>query len=60
MFAGPIRSKIKVKQSIGRIMRKAHIGKSPVVVDFRDNRVDLLKNQGYARNKIYKYLVEGN
>ena len=55
-LAGPTRSGIKLKQSIGRIMRKASVKKSPEIVDFRDMQVDLLKAQAYARNKIYKYI----
>jgi superfamily II DNA or RNA helicase len=55
-LAGPTRSKIKLKQSIGRIMRKATIKKTPEIVDFQDMQVDLLKHQAYARNSIYKYL----
>jgi superfamily II DNA or RNA helicase len=55
-LAGPTRSKIKLKQSIGRIMRKATIKKTPEIVDFQDKQIDLLKHQAYARNKIYKYL----
>lgn len=56
MLAGPTRSEVKIKQSIGRIMRKAKHNKNPEIVDFRDVRVDLLKYQGYARNRVYKYL----
>jgi superfamily II DNA or RNA helicase len=55
-LAGPTRSEIKLKQSIGRIMRKASIKKTPEIVDFRDMCIDLLKRQAYARNKIYKYI----
>ncbi|GAH87590.1 unnamed protein product, partial [marine sediment metagenome] len=55
-LVGPTRSKIKLKQSIGRIMRKSTIKKNPEIVDFRDMGVDLLKSQAYARNQIYKYL----
>jgi superfamily II DNA or RNA helicase len=55
-LAGPTRSEIKLKQSIGRCMRKADFEKTPVIVDIRDNKVGLLKNQGYARNRTYKYL----
>ncbi len=55
-LAGPTRSEIKLKQSIGRIMRKALVKKTPEIVDFRDMQVDLLKSQAYARNRIYKYL----
>lgn len=55
-LAGPTRSEIKLKQSIGRIMRKASVKKTPQIVDFRDMQVDLLKRQAYARNKIYKYI----
>ena len=57
-IAAPTRSEIKLKQSLGRIFRKAAFEKSPVVVDFLDHKVDLLKSQGYARNRIYKYLKE--
>lgn len=56
LLAGPTRSEIKLKQSIGRIMRKASVKKTPEIIDFRDHLVDLLKNQGYRRNQIYKYL----
>jgi superfamily II DNA or RNA helicase len=56
-LAGPTRSEIKLKQAIGRIMRKATIKKTPEIVDFRDLQVDLLKRQAYARNKIFKYLA---
>jgi superfamily II DNA or RNA helicase len=55
-LAGPTRSKIKLKQSIGRIMRKSSKKKVPEIVDFQDMQVDLLKGQAYARNSIYKYL----
>ena len=55
-LVGPTRSEIKLKQSIGRIMRKAAVKKTPEIVDFRDMNVDLLKYQAYRRNKIYKYL----
>ena len=55
-LAGPTRSEIKLKQSIGRIMRKTVAKKTPEIVDFRDVNVDLLKSQGYRRNQIYKYL----
>lgn len=55
-LAGPTRSEIKLKQSIGRIMRKSSVKKTPEIVDFRDNLIDLLKRQGYRRNQIYKYL----
>ena len=57
-LAGPTKSEIKLKQSIGRIMRKALIKKTPEIVDFRDMQVDLLKHQAYARNRIYKYLTK--
>lgn len=57
-IAAPTKSKIKLKQSLGRIFRKADFKKEPVVVDFIDMKVDLLKYQAYARNRIYKYLEE--
>jgi superfamily II DNA or RNA helicase len=58
LLAGPTRSKVKLKQSIGRIMRKSSKKKAPEIVDFQDTQVDLLKGQAYARNSIYKYLKE--
>jgi superfamily II DNA or RNA helicase len=57
-MAAPIRSEIKLKQSLGRIFRVAKFKKEPIVVDFIDYNIDLLKNQSYARNRIYKYLEE--
>ena len=58
ILAAPIRSEIKLKQSLGRIFRKSKIKKNPIVVDFIDYKIDLLKNQSYARNRVYKYLEE--
>jgi len=52
-FCAPIKSTIKVKQSIGRIMRPAKDKKEAIVVDFVDQRVDLLRYQSNTRRKIY-------
>jgi superfamily II DNA or RNA helicase len=58
ILAGPTRSEVKLKQSIGRLMRKANFEKNPVIIDFRDDNVGILRNQGYSRNKFYKYLED--
>ena len=50
----PTRSKIWIKQSAGRLMRKSKkIDKKPVIVDFADKKIDLLKGQFYARRKVF-------
>lgn len=53
-FCAPIKSTIKVKQSIGRIMRPSNDKQKAIVVDFIDQRIDLLSYQAKARKKIYK------
>lgn len=53
-FCAPIKSTIKVKQSIGRIMRPAKDKKEAIVVDFVDQRVDLLMYQSRTRKNIYQ------
>ena len=51
-IAAPIKSKNKIKQSIGRIMRKGSITKVPEVIDFVDSKVGLLKFQATTRKRI--------
>jgi len=58
ILAAPTKSEVRLKQSFGRLFRKATFKKTPEIVDFLDSRIDMLKAQGYARNKIYKFLEE--
>ena len=55
-MCGPIRSEIKIIQSAGRIRRKGKKGKRPIIIDFVDKEVGLLRNQWYARRRIWKQL----
>lgn len=56
-MCAPIKSKILVKQTAGRLMRIAtSIKKNPIIVDFIDRRVELLKHQYYTRSRILKNL----
>ena len=52
-FCAPIKSTIKVKQSIGRIMRPSSGKEKAIVVDFVDQRVELLAYQAKTRKRIY-------
>jgi superfamily II DNA or RNA helicase len=52
-MCAPTRSKVWLKQSAGRLMRKSKkVSKQPVIIDFADKKVDLLKNQWYNRRKV--------
>lgn len=57
-LCAPIKSTVKVKQSAGRLMRVVSTlpNKQPVIVDFIDKKVELLKYQGYQRKRIYRTL----
>jgi superfamily II DNA or RNA helicase len=56
-ICAPIKSVVKVKQSAGRLMRvSARIQKKPIIVDFVDKRVELLKYQWYSRHRILRDL----
>ena len=56
-ICAPIKSVVKVKQSAGRLMRvSSTIQKKPIIVDFVDRKVELLKYQWYSRNKILRAL----
>lgn len=51
LFAGPVRSEVLVKQSRGRIMRK-NKNKKSLIIDFIDEKVELLKVQSWFRKKV--------
>lgn len=57
-MCAPIRSNVKVRQSAGRLMRKSSKipNKQPIIVDFIDKRVELLKHQAYERTRIFRTL----
>jgi superfamily II DNA or RNA helicase len=58
LLGSPIKSETKLKQSLGRLMRKGHKGKSPAVIDFLDYKVELLKWQGKTRSRIIRKVIE--
>lgn len=54
--------KTSITQSVGRILRDAPDKKDPVVVDFVDSRIPILKSYWFARRKTYlslDYKVRG-
>ena len=55
-LCAPIRSEIKLIQSAGRIRRKRKQGKQPLIIDFVDKNIGILKNQWYNRRRIWKQL----
>ena len=55
-LCAPIRSEIKLIQSAGRIRRKGKKGKQPLIIDFVDKNIGILKNQWYNRRRIWKKL----
>jgi len=55
-LCAPIRSEIKLIQSAGRIRRKGDGTKRPIITDFVDKEVGLLKNQWYSRRTVWKQL----
>lgn len=52
VLAAPIKSRIKLKQSAGRIMRLAANKTTAVILDFEDIKIDLLKYQSRTRKKV--------
>lgn len=56
LLCAPIQSETKLKQTAGRLMRKANNKTEAILIDFVDKNVSILKNQFYKRNKIYKKL----
>jgi superfamily II DNA or RNA helicase len=56
-ICAPTRSKVWLKQSAGRLMRVSNkIKKNPVIIDFADVNIDLLKFQWYARKRVFTQL----
>ena len=57
-MAAPIKSVVKVRQSAGRLMRTTTLlpNKKPIIVDFADKKVELLKHQWYQRSRILRTL----
>jgi superfamily II DNA or RNA helicase len=57
-MAAPIKSVVKVRQSAGRLMRTTALlpNKKPIIVDFADKKVELLKHQWYQRSRILRTL----
>ena len=57
-ICAPIKSIVKVRQSAGRLMRTTPLlpNKKPIIVDFVDRRVELLKHQWYQRSRILRTL----
>ncbi len=58
LLAAPIKSEIKLRQASGRLMRMSKGKESATIVDFVDNKVDLLRYQGYHRKRIFKKLEQ--
>lgn len=52
-LATPTKSKSKVKQQLGRIMRNVEAKQTPVVYDFVDYEVPILRRHGNIRNSVY-------
>lgn len=59
-LAGPIKSEIKIRQSAGRLMRKAMGKTSATIVDFHDHRVDLLHSQFLKRRRVIKKIMKND
>lgn len=57
ILASPIKSKTKIKQSLGRIMRKTDGAKAPVFVDLVDQKIQLLKYQANTRARIIQKAI---
>jgi len=57
-LCGPMKSKVVLRQTAGRLMRISKGKTSAEIVDFVDYRVDLLKHQFYFRNRIFKNLKD--
>lgn len=56
LMCAPMQSEVKLKQTAGRLMRKAPGKTEATMIDFVDVKVSLLKYQFYKRNSIYKKL----
>ena len=55
-LCAPLQAEVKIKQTAGRLMRKAPGKTEATIIDFVDKKVSLLKYQFYKRNRIYKKL----
>lgn len=56
-ICAPVKSKILVKQMAGRIMRPLANKKKPIIIDFYDDKVEILKFQFYNRNRTLKKII---
>ena len=54
----PLKSTVKIRQAAGRLMRTTPLlpNKQPIIVDFADKKVELLKHQWYQRSRILRTL----
>lgn len=52
----PLKFSGRILQAIGRILRptSSNTNKKPRVYDFRDNDIDVLRNTGYHRDRVYR------
>ncbi len=55
-LATPSKSKAKVKQQLGRIMRNVHAKQTPIVYDFVDVQVPIFRRHGNIRTIVYHEL----
>jgi superfamily II DNA or RNA helicase len=55
-LCAPLQSEVKIKQTAGRLMRKAPGKENATLVDFVDEKVSILKYQYYKRRRIYEKL----
>jgi superfamily II DNA or RNA helicase len=55
-LCAPLQAEVKLKQTAGRLMRKAPGKTEATMIDFVDVKVSLLRHQFYKRNSIYKKL----
>lgn len=55
-MCAPVKSTVTIKQAAGRLMRKSENKTSAEIVDFVDNKIDLLKWHAYKRKQVYKTL----
>ena len=55
-LCAPIKSEVMLRQAAGRLMRISKGKKKAKIIDFIDQKIDILKYQGYHRNRIFKKL----
>jgi len=56
----PFANENRAKQSVGRILRKRPDKKQPIVIDFVDRNIDILRFMWVKRKKAYDSLLESN